>query len=123
MLKGLGNLANLGALVKQAQQMGAQMEQVAAELKSRRVTGTAGGGMVTVEANGAGELLSCRIDPAVFAQGDRELIEDMIPTAVNQALAKARQMHAEALQSMGNLPGLSDMLSRLSGGDGPEAAS
>jgi DNA-binding YbaB/EbfC family protein len=117
-LKGLGNLANLGALVKQAQQMGAQMEQLAEEVKRRRATGTAAGGMVSVEVSGAGEVLCCRIEPAVFAQGDRELIEEMIPTAVNQALGKAKQMHAEALQSIGESPGLADMLSRLSGGGG-----
>ena len=116
MLKGLGNLANLGALVKQAQQMRAQMEQLGEDMKRRRATGTAGGGMVSVEVSGVGEVLNCRIDPAVFAKGDRELVVELLPAAVNQALAKAKEMHAEALRSMGDMPGMAEMLSHLTGG-------
>ena len=100
MFKGLGNLANLGSLIKQAQQMGGRLQQISEELKTRRADGTAGGGMVTVEVNGVGEVLSCRIDPSLIAAGDRELIEDLLPAAVNQALAKAKQLHAEAMKSM-----------------------
>jgi DNA-binding YbaB/EbfC family protein len=118
--KGLGNLANLGSLLKQAQQMSGKLAQVTEELKSRRATGSSGGGMVTAEVNGLGEVLACRIDPSLIASGDRELIEDLLPAAINEAVAKSKAMHAEAMKSMAegmNVPGLDGMLAQLAGGD------
>lgn len=120
MFKGLGNLANISSLIKQAQQMSGKLQQVNEELKTRRVEGGAGGGMVTVEVNGIGEVIRCRIDPSLVSGGDRELIEDLLPAAVNSALAKAKELHAEAMKSVAaglDVPGLNDMLSQLSGGD------
>lgn len=120
MFKGLGNLANLGALVKQAQQMGGKLKEITEELKTKRVEGSAGGGLVTVEVNGLGELLACRIDPSLFASGDREMVEDLVPAAVNQAVERSKKLHAEAMSSVTagmNLPGLGDMLAQLSGGE------
>jgi nucleoid-associated protein EbfC len=125
-LKGLGNLANLGSLLKQAQQMGGRLKQVSEELKAKRVEGTAGGGMVTIEVDGLGQVLACRIDPSLVASGDRELIEDLVPAAVNQAQAKAKGLHAEAMKSMTeglDVPGLGDMLAQLSGGEPEKPAS
>jgi len=122
-LKGLGNLANLGSLLKQAQQMGGRLKQISEELKGKRVEGTAGGGIVTVEVDGLGQVLACRIDPSLIASGDRELLEDLLPGAINQAQAKAKQLHAEAMKSMTeglDVPGLGNMLAQLSGG-GPES--
>jgi len=123
--KGLGNLANLGSLLKQAQQMGGRMKEITEVLKTKRAEGTAGGGLVTVEVNGLGEVLSCRIDPSLVSSGDRELIEDLLPAAVNQAIERSRQLHAEAMSSLTaglELPGLESMLAQLSGGnpDKPE---
>lgn len=112
----LGGLGNLASLVKQAQQLGGQMQGLSEELRTRRAVGSAGGGMVEVEVNGLQEMLACRIDPSLIAQGDRELVEDLVTGAVNQALTKAKQMHAEAMQSMAgglNLPGLDDALAKL----------
>jgi DNA-binding YbaB/EbfC family protein len=124
--KGLGNLANIGSLIKQAQQMGSKLQQVTEELKTRRAEGSSGGGMITVEVNGIGEVLHCRIDPSLIEAGDRELIEDLLPAAVNQALAKAKQLHAEAMKSMADgldVPGLNAMLAQLSGGESGQPAS
>ena len=120
MFKGLGNLANIGSLIKQAQQMGGKLQQVTEELKTRRAEGSSGGGMIKVEVNGVGEVLSCRIDPSLVTSGDRELVEDLLPAAINQALAKAKELHADAMKSMAeglDLPGLNAMLAQLSGGD------
>ena len=115
MFKGLGNL---GALIKQAQQIGGQMGQIAEEMKKRRVTGTAGGGMVEIEVNGLMEALRCRIDPQLFGQNDRELLEDLVVAAVNQAIAKGKQMHADAMRDLTGglpLPGfLNDALAKFS---------
>ena len=81
------------------------MGQITEEMRKRRVTGTAGGGMVEIEVNGLMEVLRCHIDPQLFAQNDRELIEDLVVAAVNQAIAKGKQMHADALRELtGGLP-------------------
>lgn len=120
MFKGLGNLANLGGLMKQAQEMGGKMQQLNQELKGKRVTGSAGAGMVEVEANGVGDVLAVRIDPALFAKQDREMVEDLLPAAINAAQQKAKQLYAEQMQSLTgglNLPGLSEALGAL--GDAP----
>jgi nucleoid-associated protein EbfC len=117
--KGLGNLANLGSLMKQAQEMGGRMQAMQEELKTKRATGAAGGGLVEVDVNGLAEVLAVRIDPSLFDKGEREMIEDLLPAAFNAAQAKARQMHADAMQALtGGLPiaGLSDALSQLTGG-------
>jgi len=123
MLKGLANLANLPALLKQAQEMSGKMAQLTAELKTKRVTGAAGGGLVEVEANGLGEALAVRIDPSLIEKQDRELLEDLLPAAFNAAQQKAKELHAESVQQITGgleLPGLSEALSGL--GQAPPSA-
>lgn len=123
MFKGLGNLANIGALVKQAQEMGGKMQAIQEELKTKKATGAAGGGLVEVDVNGLSDVLAVRIDPSLVEKGERELIEDLLPAAFNAAQAKAKQMHAEALQGLaGGLPmgGFADILSQLPGAN-PDA--
>lgn len=118
MFKGLGNL---GAILKQAQEIGGRMKGLNEELRNRRVTASAGGGMVEVEVNGLMEASRCRMDPQLLAQGDCELLEDLIVAAVNQAVTKARELHAEAVRSMTggmDIPGLDQALGKLLG-DGP----
>ncbi len=123
MFKGLGSLASM---MKQAQQIGGQMQQLGERLKDMRATGAAGGDMVEVEVNGALDVLRCRIDPELIAQGDRELIEDLIVAAVNQAIAKGKQLHTEAMKDLTGgleLPGLQDALGKfanLATGEGDE---
>jgi hypothetical protein len=110
------NISNLASLMRQAQQMGGQMQEMAGKLRKQRVTGSAGGGMVEVEANGVGEVLKVRIDPSL---DDREMIEDLLPAAVNQALGKAKELHVESMQSMTEgleIPGLNDAISQLTNG-------
>lgn len=120
-----GGLANLGSLLKHARQFSGQMEGLQRELKNRRATGSAGGGMVEIDINGANEVLACRIDPQLFARQDRELIEDLIRGAANDAVAKARQLHLEAMKSLTgdlNIPGLDAALAQWSGGPAPGGA-
>ena len=100
MFKGLGNLANLGSLVKQAQEMGEKMQQVNEALKLERVTGNAGAGFVEVEVNGLGEVLAVRIDRALVEKQDCELIEDLLPAAINAAQQKAKGLQAEKMQAL-----------------------
>jgi DNA-binding YbaB/EbfC family protein len=116
-------IANLGSMIKQAQQMGARMQEINERLKGIRVTGTSGGGMVQAEVNGLGEVLRVTLDPALVSRGDRELIEDLVPAAVNQATAKARQQHAEMMREMAggmNLPGLGEALKSITTPPSPE---
>jgi hypothetical protein len=115
MFKGL---SNLGAMLKQAQQFSGQMDKLSQEMKNRRASGTAGGGMVEIEINGLLEVLHCRIDPQLFAQGDREMLEDLVAAAMNQAVSKGKQLHAAALKDLTGglqLPGLQEVLERLGG--------
>lgn len=115
MFKGLANLASL---MKQAHQLSSRMKDLSEELRSQRVVGSAGGGLVEVEANGLGQAQRCRIDPSLFSQGDREVLEDLIVEAFNQAAEKAKTLHAEAMQRMASgidMPGLDQALNQIVG--------
>jgi DNA-binding YbaB/EbfC family protein len=110
-------LSNMASMLRQAQQMGGKMQEISARLKSKRVTGSAGGGMVVVEANGHGEVLKVKIDPTL--SGDLEMIEDLVPAAMNQVAAKAKELHIEMMQSVASdlqLPGLDEAISKLTDG-------
>ena len=111
-------LSSLGALVKQAQQISGQMQQLSDKLKDRRTTGTAGGGMVEIEINGLLEVLRCRIDEQLISQRDRELIEDLVTAAMNQAVAKGKQLHTDAMKELTGgleIPGVQEALAKLTG--------
>jgi len=115
LFKGLGDIASI---MKQAQEMGTRMQSLNAQLKTQRAVGIAGAGMVEVEVNGVGEVLRISIEPQLIESGDREMIEDLVPAAVNQALAKAKQMHVDAMQELTgglNVPGLSSALEEMTG--------
>ncbi|HEX9155784.1 MAG TPA: YbaB/EbfC family nucleoid-associated protein [Nitrospira sp.] len=101
-----GNMANI---MKQAQAMQAQMAKLQEEAATKTVTGSAGGGMVTVTANGAMELVSIVIDPEAVKSGDADMLQDVIMAASNDALRKARQMMADQMKAVTggmNVPGL-----------------
>ena len=112
MLKGLGNLGNLGnlgSLMKQVQDMQSKMTEVEEELAKISVEGSAGGGMVTVVANGKQDILSIEIDPDVFTADEREMVQDMIVAAVNQALETSRELRVEKFSQLTGglkIPGL-----------------
>ena len=102
----LGNMANI---MKQVQQMQAQMAKLQEEAATKTVTGSAGGGMVTVTANGALEVVSVRIDPEALKDADAEMLQDVVLAATNEALKNARQLMAEQMKSVTggmNIPGL-----------------
>ena len=116
MLKGLGNLASL---MSQARTMGPKMQEAMEQLKTKQVTGSAGGDMVVVTANGAGQVVDIKIDPVLAEKNDLDMVTDLLPAAINDALAKAKQLHAEALQSVTgdiSLPGMDNMLKQFMGG-------
>ena len=82
----------LGDIMKQAQKLQAEMAKVQEEAKSKTVEAAAGGGMVTAVANGAGEIVSIKIDPEVVNPDDVEMLEDLIVAASNEALRRAQEM-------------------------------
>lgn len=118
------SFTNMMSMVRKAQQVGGKMQDVTEQLKRERVNGSAGGGLITVQLNGAGEMLSLKIDPLLLERGELEMIEDLLPAAVNQAREKASQLHAEAMKEMSadmNMPGLAEALGKFSGGVFPPA--
>jgi len=109
------------SLMKQAQNIGGRLQNVNDELKSRRAIGSSGGGLVELEVNGLGEVFRCGIDPSLLAKGDREMLEDLVAAAANDAASKAKQLHMEAMKGLAGgieLPGLDDAIAKLTGGGG-----
>jgi DNA-binding YbaB/EbfC family protein len=102
-------MSNIGKLVKQAARMQQQMEQIQAQLAARTVEASTGGGAVKVIAKCDGTVASIKINPQAINPADAQLLEDMILSAVNQALEQARQISSaemgKATQGF-NLPGL-----------------
>ncbi len=85
-MKGFGNI------MKEAQKLQQQMEALQAETAKKKVQATAGGGMVTVEANGKQEILSIKIDREVINPEDAQMLEDLVLAACNEALRQSREM-------------------------------
>jgi hypothetical protein len=95
--------------MKQAQQLQSKMAQLQEEVGNKTVEASAGGGMVSVIANGRQEIISIQIDQEVIDPDDAEMLQDLVMAAVNDALARARAMMNEEMgkltQGM-NIPGL-----------------
>jgi nucleoid-associated protein EbfC len=85
-------MSSIGKLMKQAQRMQQQMEQVQSALAQRTVEATSGGGAVKVVARCDGTVASVKIDPQALNPGDAQIVEDMIVTAANQALSQAKEI-------------------------------
>src|SRR6201996_3265579 len=85
-------MSSIGKMMKQAQRMQQQMEQIQAQLATRTVEATSGGGAVKVIAKCDGTISSIKIDPQALNPADAQLVEDMVLTAANQALAQARDI-------------------------------
>lgn len=96
--------------MKQAQKMQRQMEVIQAELANRSVEGTSGGGAVKVTANCEGALLAVKIDPAAVSPEDVTMLEDMILTAANQAIAQAKEIYNAEMGKVSGGMGLPGMM-------------
>ncbi|WP_447978873.1 YbaB/EbfC family nucleoid-associated protein [Candidatus Nitrospira bockiana] len=91
---------NIGNIMKQAQAMQEQLAKIQEQAAAKTVDGTAGGGMVTVTANGAMDLVAVKIDPEVVKSGDVEMLQDLILAAAGEALRKAKEMMATEMKSV-----------------------
>jgi DNA-binding YbaB/EbfC family protein len=85
-------MSSIGKMMKQAARMQQQMEEVQAQLASRTVEATSGGGAVKVTAKCDGTLAAIKVDPQALNPSDAQLLEDMILSAVNQALGQAKDI-------------------------------
>jgi nucleoid-associated protein EbfC len=104
------NIGNIGQIMKQAQKMQEQMARVQEELANKTVEAAAGGGMVTVTANGKQEILAVKISPEVINPQDSAMLEDLVTAAVNEALRSSRELlQQEMTKITGGLriPGIS----------------
>lgn len=113
MFKGLGNIASL---LKNAQNIGGKMTEIAESLKRQRVEGSAGGQMVKVTANGLSQVISIEIDPLIKQTNDWDMLQDLLPAAVNDAMGKAKQLHMEAMKEVTGgfeMPGLDEAMKKF----------
>jgi DNA-binding YbaB/EbfC family protein len=89
----------LGNLMKQAQKLQEQMQRAQEEIANMEVVGEAGGGMVSVVMTGRHELRRVTIDPELF-KDDKEMVEDLVAAAVNDAVRKVERQSQEKMSSM-----------------------
>ncbi|HMK22832.1 MAG TPA: YbaB/EbfC family nucleoid-associated protein [Terriglobales bacterium] len=100
---------NMAGILKQAQAMQEQMAKLQEQAASKTATGTAGGGSITVTANGAMQVVQVVIDPEVIKSGDVDMIQDLVTAATNEALRKAKELmdgEMKALTGGMKIPGL-----------------
>jgi DNA-binding YbaB/EbfC family protein len=90
-------MADFFKILQQAQEMQGKLQQMLEELQHRTVHGSAGGGMVSVEADGRGQVRKVKIDPTLTGQSDVEMLEDLVVVAVNDAQKKATELAQEEM--------------------------
>ena len=102
---------NLGQMLKQAQEMQTRMQEMQAALGDLEVTGNSGAGMITVTLNGRGEMRGIAIDESLVSATEKEMLEDLVVAAVNDARAKVdvlvKEKTAEIMGGMQLPPGMS----------------
>jgi DNA-binding YbaB/EbfC family protein len=98
-------MADLSQLFQLGQQVQGRLTQMQTELAEQSVTGSAGGGMVKVTADGRGQVRQISIDPAAVADGDVEMLEDLILAAVSDAQRRAEELYRSEMKKIaGGLP-------------------
>ena len=106
------NKGMIGDLMRQAKKMQQEMAKIQEEAKKKTVEASAGGGMVTVTANGGMEIISIKIEREVVNPDDIEMLQDLIIAAANEALRRAQQMVSEEMSKVTgglNLPGMGNL--------------
>ena len=98
-------MKNLGNLMKQAQELQARMADMQAELESLEISGQAAAGMVSVTLSGKGDMKALTIDPGLFREDEKEILEDLIVAAHADARMRMEQTVADKMKEVtGNLP-------------------
>ena len=103
---------DMNKMLKEAQRMQEELAKAQEQAASEVVEASSGGGVVTVKANGAGEVLEIKIDPRAVDPDDPELLADMVLAAVNEALRSAQSLMQSKVSGLipGDLGGLGSML-------------
>lgn len=97
MFKGLGDMGDLSKMMEAAQQMQTRMAEMQEGLTRMTVTGEAGAGLVKATATAKGELTALDIDPSIFREQDKEVVEDLILAAIKDAQRRAEGKAAEEM--------------------------
>jgi DNA-binding YbaB/EbfC family protein len=95
-------MPDFSKILEQAQQMQSRLEKVQSELEGMTVSGSSGGGMVTVDADGKGQITKVRVDPSIVNASDVEMLEDLLLVALRDAQQKSADL---AKQEMSKLTG------------------
>lgn len=90
-------MRNLGEMMKQAQEIQARMGEAQERIEAMQVTGVSGGGMIEVTLSGKGDMRGIRIDPSLLGSDDKEMLEDLVVAAHNDAKAKAEELVQEEM--------------------------
>jgi DNA-binding YbaB/EbfC family protein len=91
---------NIGNIMKQAQQLQANMQRAQAEIANMEVTGESGGGMAKVTMTGKHEVRRVALDPSIVSADDKEMLEDLIAAAINDAVQKIDRTTQEKMSSL-----------------------
>ncbi len=98
-------MTNFQQILQMGQQMQARFSELQSELGKHKISGSSGGGMVTVTADGQGRVREVKIDPSVVDSTDVEMLEDLVLAAVSDAQQRARGLYEEELKKLtGGLP-------------------
>ncbi len=104
---------DLSNIMEQAKAMQERMSKIQDELSKKTITGSAGGGMVQVNVNGQGDVLSTKIEQAVIDPQEAEMLQDLITAATNDALRRAKELSKQELGHLTgglNIPGLTNFM-------------
>jgi DNA-binding YbaB/EbfC family protein len=93
-------MKDIMGLMKQAQAMQQKLQDAQAELDNLEVEGSAGGGVVTVKISGKGNLKAISIDPSLMDPDEKEILEDLVVAAMNDARAKADRVAQERMENL-----------------------
>ncbi len=108
-MKGKGRGNSMQNLIRQANQMQAKMKKLQEELSEKEYKSTSGGGAVEVTVKGENTISALTIDPEILKEGDAEMLQDMVVSAVNEALSTAKKDQDEEMSKLTggmNIPGM-----------------
>ena len=103
---------DLNSIMEQARGMQEKMAKIQQDLGQKTITGSSGGGMVTVTVNGQGDVLSISIENAVIDPAEQEMLQDLIVAATNDGIRKAKELGKQEMAQLTgglNIPGLSNL--------------